>query len=553
MGTASTKTPTYYEKIELIVTFFYQHKGNSGWMFCAIDHEGLKEEINHTLTQRLENKNGFIKILNLPLNLEDNFVNHLRPLHEEGFDGIVINNLDALIRDKGEDFIEQMNFAREMLWELNMPLLIWITSANLPLFSHYAPDFWSRRSSELIQFDNPSSTESTNKLREFFPRDIDESGDSRGIVLKIEVLEKQLKEGNKKGFPVKKLVNDIVIPLIRNYLRAFCYKEAKELFEQYKSYFQLSDNTLHVSIAAELYHYLHQLERAKGYYETLLNIYEQRNLLVEKVETYNKLGLLAFDEGDFDKAIKLINYSIWLLESKNLKEEKLKIATFYCNLGLAWSEKGNYDKAIDNYEIALSIHKEILGTNHSGTADDYNNLGLAWNYKGYYDKAIKYYEKALEINKKVLNETHPAIAKNYNNLGLALKNKGEYEQALKYHEKAYEIEKVIFGANHPNTSLMLSNIASVYEHMADYDKAIKYYKKVLNIDKAIFKTNHPSLARDLNNLGSALEGKGNYRIAIKKYEQALRIAKNSLGKEHPNTKIVKRNLELAKDRRLESN
>lgn len=554
MTTVAKQSPTYYEKIELIVNFFFQHRDNSGWMFCAIDHAGLKEEINHTLTQRLENKNVFIKILNLPLNLEENFVNHLRPLHEEGFDGIVINNLDALIREKGEDFIEQMNFAREMLWELNIPLLIWITSANLPLFSHYAPDFWSRRSSELIQFENPVSTESTTKLREFFPRDVADSGNSKGTILKVEVLEEQLKEAKKKDIPANKVINDIVIPLIRNYLKTYCFEEAEEVFEQYKSYFQLSSDPLHISIAADLFHYLNQYEQAKKHYDTLLEIYEQHDSLVKKAEIFNKLGLLAFDEGDYSKAISLITKAISILESSiHKEEEQLKIATFYCNLGLAWSENSYNDKAIDNYKKALSIHKERLGENHPDTAGDYNNLGLAWNYKGYFDKAIEYYEMALKINRRVFGETHPSTAKNYNNLGLAWKNKGDFDQALIYHQKAYEIEKIIFGKNHPNTALMLGNIASVYEHKGEYDKSIKLYRESLRTNKSTFGGEHPNIARDLNNLGSALEEKGNYEEAINKYEEALSIAKTTLGETHPNTKTVQQNLELAKKRMLEDN
>jgi len=121
------------------------------------------------------------------------------------------------------------------------------------------------------------------------------------------------------------------------------------------------------------------------------------------------------------------------------------VANTYNNLGGAYRNKGDYDKAIEYYkkalDIVLKVYESINGI-HPSVARGYNNLGLAYYDKGDYDRAIEYYKKALDIFLKVYesqNGIHPYVANTYNNLGLAYKDKGDYENALKYLKKGVEI------------------------------------------------------------------------------------------------------------------
>ena len=53
------------------------------------------------------------------------------------------------------------------------------------------------------------------------------------------------------------------------------------------------------------------------------------------------------------------------------------MATDWNNLGAAWWNKGDYDKAIDYYEKALKVMKRFLGTQHPSTIIIINNLKKA--------------------------------------------------------------------------------------------------------------------------------------------------------------------------------
>ena len=86
-------------------------------------------------------------------------------------------------------------------------------------------------------------------------------------------------------------------------------------------------------------------------------------------------------------------------------------------------------------------------------ATDLNNLGGAWDALGDSKKAIDYYEQALSIDKEVYGERHPAVARDLNNLGLAWNNLGDSKKAIKYIQQAYKIFQEIYGDEHPHTRI----------------------------------------------------------------------------------------------------
>jgi len=77
------------------------------------------------------------------------------------------------------------------------------------------------------------------------------------------------------------------------------------------------------------------------------------------------------------------------------QENQEEIAGAYFQLGIIYEHQGQYDKAIEYYENALSIFLEKLGERHPSVATTYNNLALVYGNQGQYDKATEYYENAL--------------------------------------------------------------------------------------------------------------------------------------------------------------
>jgi len=91
-----------------------------------------------------------------------------------------------------------------------------------------------------------------------------------------------------------------------------------------------------------------------------------------------------------------------------------KLAAAHNNRGVAYRLKGEYDRAMQDYEQAIRLNPD--------SANYYNNRGIIYRIKGDYDRAIADYDEALW-----LKSDYPAA---FYNRALAYADKGEYDHAL---------------------------------------------------------------------------------------------------------------------------
>ncbi len=99
-------------------------------------------------------------------------------------------------------------------------------------------------------------------------------------------------------------------------------------------------------------------------------------------------------------------------------------------------------------------------------ARGYNARGVAYSNKGQYEKAIGDFNAALRI--------YPKYASAYNNRGDAYNNKGELDKAILDFTRAITIN--------PNYADAYYNRANAYSNKKDYDKVISDYTEVLRIN-----------------------------------------------------------------------
>ncbi len=107
----------------------------------------------------------------------------------------------------------------------------------------------------------------------------------------------------------------------------------------------------------------------------------------------------------------------------------------------------------------------------------HNNLGAAYYQKGEWDKAIAEYQKAVTLK--------PRYADAYNNLGAAYAGKGMYDQAIAAHKQALAIRPDLLRAH--------LNLGVSYDKKGELDAAIEQYRAVLDLD-ADYATAHTYLA-----------------------------------------------------------
>ncbi len=171
----------------------------------------------------------------------------------------------------------------------------------------------------------------------------------------------------------------------------------------------------------------------------------------------------------------LLKSSSELLEKTSNNCFKKHQASAYNNFGFYHYNRNEIEKAIDAFEKAIKLSKEINNLSVIPTA--LNNLGYIYKQQGDILRALELYHQALKLNQK-LNEKEE-IALSLNNIGSIYFYQKEYEKALKYYRDALLIEKE--HKSQKAVARLYSNIGSIYKEQKKYELAIEYFDQSIKI------------------------------------------------------------------------
>ncbi|MGH1387496.1 CHAT domain-containing protein [Kordia sp.] len=230
---------------------------------------------------------------------------------------------------------------------------------------------------------------------------------------------------------------------------------------------------------------------------------------VFKKTRYNKMYFLFNDK----ELYKALNTSQEYLDLYKLDDGIL--GKVFCYRGNIYSELGDLQKAMDNFDKSIYILKKIkdderlansyiaklaayvfiedsaynekvkeLVNEIKGLEESYDftpeqqmyfklNMGYFYDFLGDYSKARNHYTEALEIS---LEEENFVIAfEIYTNLGVLSKNENNLEEALIYFLKASDY---VFDKKHLMASIS-NNLADIYQIENNHEKALIHYQKAI--------------------------------------------------------------------------
>jgi len=151
------------------------------------------------------------------------------------------------------------------------------------------------------------------------------------------------------------------------------------------------------------------------------------------------------------------NFSLW--EDTAKKSPQSGMACQY--LAYALQERGKVEEAITHYGAALRLGGDKVSVQQFVRY----NLGVAYGMKGESDKAIEEYQIALKLN--------PKHAKAHNNLAVVLMNKGWIDQAIDHYKSAITID--------PGFAEAHSNLGVAYAKDGLIDKAIEHFQSAVEL------------------------------------------------------------------------
>ena len=226
-------------------------------------------------------------------------------------------------------------------------------------------------------------------------------------------------------------------------------------------------------------------------------------------------GGYLYYQGYLLEALTLLQDSAFCAEKRGHKQAQ---GAHLGNLGLAYSNLGQYQQAIEHYRQALAIQNEI--GDKRGQGNQLGNLGIAYHNLGEYQQAIDHYQQALAISREIGDRRNEG---NWlGNLGNAYRNLGRYDDAIEHYQQALAIQNEI--GDKRGQGNQLGNLGNAYFSLGRYDEAIDHYQQALAISRDI--GNKSAIGSILGNLGVAYDDLERYDEAIDHYQQALGISRD---------------------------
>ena len=140
------------------------------------------------------------------------------------------------------------------------------------------------------------------------------------------------------------------------------------------------------------------------------------------------------------------------------RETPEKRAIAFRSRGNAYADKGQSDRAIEDYDKALRMNPK----------DDeaHYKRGNVYLVMGQYDRAIEDYDQAIRL--------YPAYALAFNNRGIAWRRKGQHARAIQDYDQLIRLK--------PRDAGAFVNRGIAYATLRQYDRAIEDYDQALRLN-----------------------------------------------------------------------
>ena len=169
---------------------------------------------------------------------------------------------------------------------------------------------------------------------------------------------------------------------------------------------------------------------------------------------YTNLGSAYQKRGQLDKAMENYNKAISLDPNDYLA---------YTNRGVIFDRMGQFDKAIESHNKAI--------VSNPGDYKAYFNRGLTYDKMGRITDAIEDFQRTLRLN----TQDTQVIAWAYNNLGILYGKVGMDDQSITAFNNSLAIE--------PNSPFTFYNRGFAYAYQGQYNRAIEDFSKAILLDQ----------------------------------------------------------------------
>jgi tetratricopeptide (TPR) repeat protein len=231
-----------------------------------------------------------------------------------------------------------------------------------------------------------------------------------------------------------------------------------------------------------------------------------------KANALNNKGLYYREKGEYSQALKTYDESLRLQrELKNIEGE----AVCLVNISAIEISNGNASAGINKNLEALKIFRDVLHDKIK-TATVLSNIGHEYMGQGDIKQAIDFYNQALELQKEMKNDNGQALV--YTNFGNLYFGVDEYQLSQEYYKKAAEI--YIRTGDRRRTAKVYTNMSSNINIM-EKKPSYKYDSLALEIFSKL--DDQEGISRCYHAIGVRLKKYGNVGLGKTLIIRALNI------------------------------
>ncbi len=500
---------------------FFTLTDSGGFFFAVANDELMQAKINQNLQFLLQGKNKELRIFSLkykvlevaPLTLLQQFLEQ-HPTTK----GLLITDLEPAVT-ANPNLLTQLNFAREELSRLGLPLLFWLNTRTHTLVQREAADLYDQRSGSVIYIDATLQTVDEGRFEQYKAvQTTKDNADLQQYQARLQLLQNQLNEAEKQGWPPASIANEIVVELLEIYVEL---PDSANLLNQLLNKYEAAiddsnpDNLFRV---ARAYNYLVQLEKAIDLYKATVTLYCQlaeknpQAFLPSVAHTLNNLANLHWNTNNYNLAASEYQEALFIfrhLAEKNPLFYLPYVATTLNNLAVLHINANEYSLAAIECGESLDIRRKLAEKNPytylPQVANTLNNLAILHRNMNEYSLATKEFEEALGIYRQLAERNQQLflldVAKNLNNLANLHLNLNEYNLASSEFGEALGIYRQLAVKNPqaylPSVGITLNNLASLYCKIKNYPLAVKIFEESIIIRRQLAEMNPQAYLPDL--------------------------------------------------------
>ncbi len=231
------------------------------------------------------------------------------------------------------------------------------------------------------------------------------------------------------------------------------------------------------------------------------------------VNTKNRTGIYLLEQGRTKEASE---FFLSALELKSEKEQSLKTAEIYSNLGSVYMAISKKDQAAEWFFKALKLYEKLKSD--VGQGETYSNLSSIYYLLGRTDDAIDFQKKSIYFREKQ-NDIRGLVIPNIN-IGQLYILKDSFALALRHLKLAVTYAEKI--SNIKLKAGAYSGMSAYHSKMKEYGPALEWQNKAI----ALFEEtdNKPLLSRMYVSAGNLANATNDSAGAVNFYRKALDLS-----------------------------